>query len=211
MTIVLLVAVVVMNNLSPFQRAANDLFHHNDVLAHVAVRVSAPVCGLKDQTIPVLHDVGASLAGRVALLRTEPRAIVSSGTNLNRQSALSAARRAPLCPALLTAKVPTAVELAGWTVPRLAARGALNIGAQRAAPIRPTNLKSPRRTSGRLSAAHRQRVALRIAVNAAELESAGWEIDLRSAGRAVTFHSVRVPRFGGRWKQKDMGHFEFVP
>lgn len=210
--IVLLVAVLVMHHFALAERSADLGFHHDHVLSHVSVAVGTRMAASVDESVAVLDDERFPLEISAALLRAEARTVISPGPNDHRLSAVSASGWPCANAALhIAVVIRDGSNVAGRTTQRLAASSAVDVGLSGMCPLLACGIRQfSSRVLADLSIGKRRDVASLVAVNAAELESARWEVHRPPAPSTLSSHERILTSVVGSWKQRDMGHFELV-
>lgn len=209
--VVLLVTVSVMDLFSFAQAAPDVRLHHDDVFANVAIAVGAFVFGSEHESIAVLHDERLAMEISAARLGAEARTTGTTRPNGDGRSALSAGRLLGLNSAHHRAEMVRSVQFTRRPIERESACGARNVRDQRSTTsglYRSQLLFGCAAMSRQV--AHGVETSL-VTKDALQFETRRREIDGLLARSAMANHQKTIVlQVGGRWQQKDMGHFEYA-
>lgn len=207
----MLVAVDVVNDFPFCKRTTQRGLHHHDVLADVPVVVGARMLWLQHKAIAVFYDERLSSRRSVAGERTKPRTIVPTRTDRNRRSTVGARPCRTLSLAGERAIVFRACrQLAVRSMEGSATSSALNVGKKRCASSRANSGELRSRCVSWLIVTPYAVVARFVTEHSPQSKSRWWKVNRAPATVATADHVVySTPPLGGRWRVKDLGHFEF--
>ena len=211
-SVVLFVAIAMMDFFAFAESAANCGFHDDNVFANIPVRVGATMSLLEHKAVAVLDDKWLASRGRVAVVRAIPRPIARSGSDDDLGSAIATRPAALLPPTGHRTEVARAARDLTWrAIETSATAGARNVRRQCGTSLCLNSSHLCLRRLG-VSMQSSNGVITRLAAeNSRQLESRRREVHLATTRRTVPSHILMIHLPRGRWSIPDLGHFEYLP